>query len=178
MTAIESADSILHFWRHAGPERWFKRDDTFDEACRERLLPAYEAAARGDLNEWELSAQGALALLLLLDQLPRNMFRDTRRAYATDAAAVLAAERAIERGFDQAVDPALQRFFYTPFLHAEELAHQERSVALSEATGNPDLLKWARHHHDIVARYGRFPHRNAVLGRESTAEERAFLATH
>lgn len=175
MNAIESADSILQFWRHAGPDRWFAQDGSFDEVCRQRFMRTYEAAARGDLNEWELSAQGALALLLLLDQLPRNMFRGTRRAYATDAAGVLAAERAIERGHDTGVEPALRRFFYTPFMHSEETAQQERSVALNEATGDPELAKWARHHRDIVQKFGRFPHRNAVLGRESTAAERAFL---
>lgn len=176
MERLATIDDIIDFWTAAGPDRWFSRDDAFDETCRERFLATYEAAARGDLNEWELSQRGALGLLLLLDQLPRNMFRGTRRAYATDAAAVLAAERAIERGYDQEVEPALRRFFYTPFMHSEEMAHQERSVALNEATGHPDLIKWAQHHRDIVARYGRFPHRNAVLARESTVEERAFLA--
>jgi uncharacterized protein (DUF924 family) len=157
------------------PDRWFSAHDAFDEACRSRLLGTYEAAARGDLNEWELSPRGALALLLLLDQFPRNLFRGARRAYATDQAALLAAERASERGHDTGVEPALRRFFYTPFMHAEDLAQQERSVTLNEATGDPELAKWARHHRDIVARFGRFPHRNAVLGRESTSEEQVFL---
>ena len=169
-------DEVLDFWREAGPDKWFSNDAAFDETCRRRFLPTYEAAARGDLAEWELDARGALALLLLLDQFPRNMFRGTRRAYATDPAAVLAAERAIERGFDQAVEPELRRFFYLPFMHSEELPHQERSVALNEALGEADSIKWARHHRDIVARFGRFPHRNAILGRDSTAEERAYLA--
>lgn len=176
MERLATAEEVVAFWVAAGPDRWFSPDDAFDEACRERFGLTYEAAARGDCNEWELSARGALALCLLLDQFPRNMFRGTRRVYATDSTAVLAAERAIERGFDQEIEPALRRFVYTPFLHSEELAQQERSVALNEATGNPDLAKWSRHHRDIVARYGRFPHRNAVLGRESTAEERRFLA--
>ena len=117
-----------------------------------------------------------MALVILLDQLPRNMFRGTRRAYATDPAALLAAERAIERHFDQAVEPELRRFFYLPFMHAEGLSAQDRSVALNEALGEEDSIKWARHHRDIIARFGRFPHRNAILGRESTAEEQAFLA--
>ena len=104
------------------------------------------------------------------------MFRDTRRASATDPAALDAADRAIEKGYDAQVEPALRRFFYLPFMHAEDLADQERSVALNAALGNVDPLRWARHHHDVIARFGRFPHRNTVLGRESTAEERAFLA--
>ena len=104
------------------------------------------------------------------------MFRGTRRAYATDQAAVLTAERAIERHLDQKVEPELRRFFYTPFMHAEDLAAQERSVALNAAIGTDDVNEWAHHHRDIVARFGRFPHRNAVLGRQSTADELAYLA--
>ncbi len=146
---------------------------------RRDLPPAlprtYEAAARGDLAEWELSPEGALALVILLDQLPRNMFRGTRRAYATDPAALLLVERAIERGFDTTVAPDMRRFFYLPFMHAEDLSAQERSVVLNE-TVDADSLKWARHHRDVIARFGRFPHRNALLGRESTADEEAFLS--
>ena len=160
----------------AGPDRWFSKDETFDEACRERFLATYEAAARGDLAEWELDPRGALAILILLDQFPRNMFRGTRRAYATDPTAVLMAERAIERGFDKAVAPELRRFFYLPFMHSEELRDQDRSVALNGDLGGDDVTEWAHHHRDIVARFGRFPHRNAILGRESTADERAYLA--
>ncbi|HEX8165722.1 MAG TPA: DUF924 family protein [Beijerinckiaceae bacterium] len=169
-------EEVIAFWRDAGPDKWFSKDEAFDAACRERFLVTHEAAAAGDLNEWELSAEGALALCLLLDQFPRNMFRGTRRAWRTDPVAVDVADRAIERGHDKAVDPALRRFFYLPFMHAEDSSDQERSVALCEAMGDPDTAKWARHHRDIVARFGRFPHRNTVLGRESTPEEAAFLA--
>ncbi len=121
-------------------------------------------------------ADGALALCLLLDQFPRNMFRGTRRAYRTDPVAVDVADRAIERKHDRAVAPELRRFFYLPFSHSEDPADQERSVALAEALGDPETVKWARHHRDIVARFGRFPHRNAILGRSTTPEEAAFLA--
>jgi uncharacterized protein (DUF924 family) len=176
MERLAEIPEIIEFWRSAGPQRWFAKDEAFDEACRARFLATYEAAARGDLAEWELSPEGALALLILLDQLPRNMFRATRRAYATDPAALLAAERAIERGFAERAAPEMRRFFYLPFMHSEELAAQERSVALNEALGEKDSIHWARHHRDIVARFGRFPHRNAILGRASTAEEAAFLA--
>lgn len=181
MERLATPDEVIAFWREAGPERWFAHDETLDEACRERFLPTYEAAARGDLNEWELTPTGALAVILLLDQFSRNLFRGTRKAYATDPAALLAAERAIEKGYDREIPdgpiPAeLRRFFYAPFMHAEELSQQERSVTLTEGLGDPDALKWARHHRDIVARFGRFPHRNAMLGRESTPEEAASLA--
>ena len=177
MDRLATTDEIIAFWREAGPERWFSPDAAFDATCRTRFLLTHEAAARGDLNEWELTPEGALAVVLLLDQFPRNMFRDTRRAFATDPAALDAADRAIEKGYDRRIDPALRRFFYLPFMHSEELADQERSVALNEASGDEDAATWARHHHDIIARLGRFPHRNAVLSRESTAEEQeAFLA--
>lgn len=176
MDRVATPDEVIAFWRGAGPERWFSKDEGFDQACRDRFALTYEAAARGDLAEWELTPEGALAVVLRLDQFPRNMCRGTRRAYATDHGAVMAADRAIERGHDGRVDPAFRRFFYLPFIHSESLRHQERSVALNEALGDPDSVKWARHHHDIVARFGRFPHRNAWLGRESTPEEAGFLA--
>ena len=176
MDRLVTADEIVEFWRQAGPDKWFSTDKAFDETCRQRFLATYEAAARGDLAEWELSPQGALAAVILLDQLPRNMFRGTRRVYQTDRTALDTADRAIERGFDKQVEPALRGFFYLPFEHSESLADQERSVALHEAGGDADGLTWARHHHEIVARFGRFPHRNAILGRDSTPEELAYLA--
>ena len=176
MHHIATADEILAFWQAAGPERWFREDPAFDEEIRRRFLETYEAAARGDLDDWELDPQGALAVLILLDQFPRNLFRGTRRMYATDPTAALAAERAIERGHDKAFAPPLCRLFYLPFSHSEDLAHQDRAVTLNEAAGDTDGLTWARHHRDLIARFGRFPHRNALLGRESTEEEKRFLA--
>ena len=170
-----TSDEVIAFWREAGPSKWFSKDDAFDQACRDRFLSTYEAAARGDLNEWELTPEGALAIVLLLDQFPRNMFRGDRATYRTDPTALLAADRAIERGYDQRVESQFRAFFYLPFMHSENLADQERSVALNEALGAPESVKFAHHHHDIVARFGRFPHRNALLGRESTPEEVAFL---
>jgi uncharacterized protein (DUF924 family) len=175
MEQLISPDAVLDFWREAGPDKWFSKDEAFDQACRDRFMSAYRAAARGDLNEWELTPNGALAVVLLLDQFPRNMFRATRDAYKTDPVAVMVADRAIERGYDKRVEPALRRFFYLPFMHSESLRHQEQSVALNEALGEPDSVKYAHHHHDIVARFGRFPHRNAILGRETTPEEEEFL---
>jgi uncharacterized protein (DUF924 family) len=175
MQRLATPDEVLDFWREAGPEKWFSKDETFDQICRDRFLPTYEAAARGDLNERELTPNGALAVILLLDQFPRNMFRGKRETYRTDPVALMAADRAIERGFDHKVEPQFRRFFYLPFMHSESLRHQERSVALNEALGEEDSVKYAHHHHGIVARFGRFPHRNAILGRETTPEEEAFL---
>ncbi|MCC7347056.1 MAG: DUF924 domain-containing protein [Variibacter sp.] len=166
---------VLRFWREAGPERWFKKDTAFDEAIRARFLGTYEAAAAGALGDWEQTAEGALALLLVLDQFPRNMFRGDARTFAADPLALAVAERALARGFDRQFPAAERAFFYLPFEHSERPADQERCVALFCAMGDADLLKWAELHADIIRRFGRFPHRNAALGRASTPEEQAFL---
>ncbi|MGE0565844.1 MAG: DUF924 family protein [Pseudolabrys sp.] len=165
---------IIAFWREAGPEKWFKKDAAFDEALRERFLGTHEAAAAGQLEAWESSAEGALALLLLLDQFPRNMFRNDPRTFATDGQARAVAARALTRGFDAQFSD-LRGFFFLPFMHSEDLADQELCIALYKAIGDQDGLKWADLHADIIRRFGRFPHRNAVLGRETTPEEQAFL---
>ena len=165
---------IVSFWIDAGPHRWFAADPDFDALTRARFLDAHEDAARGDLPGWDASPEGALALILLTDQFPRNMFRATPRAFATDALAVRAAEKAIARAFDRAYQPPLRRFFYLPFMHSERLADQERSVALYRALDG-DGLRYAEIHRDAIARFGRFPHRNPVLGRAMTAEERKYL---
>jgi len=171
-----SSDAVLAFWREAGAKRWFSKDDAFDAEISRRFLSTYEAAARGELAAWEETAEGALALSIVLDQFPRNMFRNDARAYAADALAHAVAERALARGFDQGFPAAERTFFYLPFEHSEALGDQERSVALFKAAGDADLLKWADLHAEIIRRFGRFPHRNALLGRTSTAEEQAFLA--
>ena len=173
---IASSDAVLAFWREAGAKRWFSKDDAFDADIRQRFLSTYEAAARGELAAWEETAEGALALSIVLDQFPRNMFRNDARAYAADPLARAVAERALARGFDQAFPVAERTFFYLPFEHSEALADQERSVALFRVTGDVELLKWAEVHAEIIRRFGRFPHRNAVLGRTTTADEQAFLA--
>lgn len=171
-----SPDEVVWFWREAGPDRWFTRDEGFDAACRAGFLTALEEAAVGRLACWEGSAEGALALVLLLDQMPRNIFRGTPRVWATDPLACEIADRAIARGFDRQVDADLRGFFYLPFMHGEDIVSQYRSVALHEEEGRADGIEWARHHREIVLRFGRFPHRNAVLGRDSTPEELAYLA--
>lgn len=166
--------AIVAFWREAGPDRWFRKDAAFDADFRNRFLATHELAASGALALWADDAEGALALLILLDQFPRNSFRDTPRMYATDDRALAVAGRAIARGFDQEVDEALRLFFYLPFGHSENLADQDRSVELNRPLGE-DALKHAISHRDIIVRFGRFPHRNAILGRTSTQEEKVFL---
>lgn len=175
MTAVTPAD-ILAFWHAAGQEKWFAKDEVFDEAIRGRFLPAYEAAAAGERDDWAETAEGAYALLILLDQFPRNLFRDSPRAFVTDAKALRIAEHAIARGFDKAYEPPEQRFFYMPFMHSEALEDQERCIALCQAAGDPDGVKYAEIHRDIIRDFGRFPHRNPVLGRGTTPDEAAFLA--
>ena len=172
--APSAAAEIVQFWADAGPGRWFKKDATFDDQFRERFAVAHEAAAGGALDHWALRAEGALALMILLDQYPRNSFRGTARMFATDPLALTLAERAITRGFDTAVDPALRAFFYLPFMHAERLADQDRALELYAPLGG-ESLRFAIIHRDIIARFGHFPHRNALLGRTTTAEEQAFL---
>jgi uncharacterized protein (DUF924 family) len=173
MSEVTPAD-IVGFWRAAGPDRWFEKDAAFDEEIRRRFLGTHEAAAAGKLNAWEQNAEGALALLILLDQFPRNIFRGDARTFATDAQARAIANRAIGNGFDGAF-PDLRGFFYLPFEHSESLADQARGVALYKAAGDEGGLKWAEVHADIIRRFGRFPHRNVVLGRATTPEEQAFL---
>ena len=169
------AAEVVSFWREAGPDRWFNKDTAFDEEIRQRFLDTYEDAAAGEFSDWEQSAQGALALLILLDQFPRNMFRGEARAFATDPLARAIAAGAIIRGFDGQVPAELRVFFYLPFEHSEELADQERGIAFFKAIGDDENLKWAELHADIIRRFGRFPHRNAILGRATTPEEQGFL---
>jgi uncharacterized protein (DUF924 family) len=175
MTVRVAPADIVSFWGEAGPNKWFEQDEGFDQAIRLRFLPTYEEAANGELAAWEESVEGALALVLLLDQFPRNMFRGNARAFATDALARAVADRALARGFDQATELAMRPFFYLPFMHSEALIDQDRCVSLYEALGDGEQLRYAREHRDVVQRFGRFPHRNRALGRETTPTEQAFL---
>jgi uncharacterized protein (DUF924 family) len=172
---LANAADVVTFWRGAGPKRWFEKGFAFDQAIRERFLETHEAAADGKLTAWERSAEGALALLILLDQFPRNMFRGEARAFETDPLARAVAAGALIRGFDAQVEPAMRGFFYLPFEHSEDLADQDRSVVFYKAAGDADGLKWAELHADIIRRFGRFPHRNQVLGRSTTPEEQEFI---
>lgn len=185
----ERAKALLDFWfgpsgdpgREQHREIWFKSTEAFDAALREAFLADYEAAAAGRLHSWEAAPESALALLLLLDQIPRNIFRGAPRAYATDAAARAVADRALANGFDRLVPPAWRLFFYMPLHHSEYLDDQRRSRALFDALPrNPDrrasLRRYGLPYVEVIERFGRFPHRNAILGRESTPEEIGFLA--
>jgi uncharacterized protein (DUF924 family) len=187
----EGAKALLDTWfgppddpgREQQRKIWFTATPEFDAALREAFLADHEAAAAGSLHSWESQPAGALALVLLLDQIPRNIFRGTPRAYATDAAARAAADRALEKGFDHLVPLVWRLFFYMPFHHSEDIADQRRSVALFDALPrNPDrrgsLRRYGRPYIEVIERFGRFPHRNAILGRESTPDEIAFLEEH
>ncbi len=185
-TAAQAAD-ILEFWFGTpddpswGKNRkaWWRKDADFDDEVRGRFLATHEAAARGDLDSWTGTAAGSLALLILLDQFPRNLFRGEARTYDTDAHARAVAQAALDQGFEDSLTEIQRWFLYLPFQHSERLDDQLRSLTLydrlSEGGDNSDSKRSAQRHYEIVARFGRFPHRNAVLGRASTAEELAFL---
>ena len=178
MAAI-SAD-VVGYWRHAGPSKWFKKSTTFDDALRLRFEPVHHSAARGDYDDWAATAHGSLALALLFDQIPRNIYRDSAHAFATDPLARSICDKALDRAFELEIEPALRVFLYMPFMHSEEIAAQDRSVILFEKhdveTGDVDSLKYAVMHREVIQRFGRFPHRNRMFGRASTSEELAFLA--
>ncbi len=173
---VQTAETmaVVEFWRAAGPGRWFAKDLDFDRQFRERFLALHEAAARGELAGWPATPEAALALIVLLDQFPRNAFRGTPRMYATDGQARLVAGAAIAAGLDQAIAPDLRLFLYLPYGHSEDLADQERSVALNQPLGG-DALSHAEGHRDIIRRFGRFPHRNAILGLPMRPEEQRYL---
>ena len=176
--------AVLDFWFADGPDcwrpAWFRRDDAFDAAIRDRLGALIEPALTGGLDGWATSAGGALALILLLDQCPRNLFRGHAAAFSGDAAAQRVARELLGRGGDLRLAPVQRVFTYLPFEHSEAVADQAISVAMFEALpARPDLtaaIDYAHRHHAVIARFGRFPHRNAALGRPSTAEEVAYLA--
>ena len=168
------ARAILEFWFHGDAERkeWFRKDDAFDAEIRAKFLGLYEEAERGGLASWLESPADCLALIILMDQFPRNMFRGSARTFATDPRALAAARHAVDAGYDKRVGEIARTFFYLPFEHSENLADQERALQLFEGQAN---LEWARKHWEIIRRFGRFPHRNAVLGRQSTPAEIEFL---
>jgi len=169
-------DEVLAFWfEELAPEAWFRKSDGIDDLIRDRFLKIYEAVAAMPASAAWTSARRALATIIVLDQFPRNMFRGTPRAFATDHTARDVALGAVERGFDRSFDIHGRAFMYLPFEHSEDLADQERSVALFTPLGDETYTHYAIAHRDIIARFGRFPHRNAVLGRPSTTEEQAFL---
>ena len=166
---------VLAFWQGAGPDKWFEKDPAFDAEIAARFTALWQDAADGKLSQWEATPEGALALIIVLDQFPRNIFRGDARTYEADAIARAVADRALARGFDQQVSSLERQFFYLPFMHSENLPDQERCVDLAHHYGDDEFTKYAEQHADIVRRFGRFPHRNVILGRATTPEEQAFL---
>lgn len=190
MIGLPTADDVLAFWFGTAPiaapcATWFDRSDAFDADIRARFLPLWEALCAGSADTWMDTPLEAIARIVVLDQFPRNMFRDSPKAYASDAQARGVAERAIARGFDRALPFHQRSFLYLPFEHSEDIADQRRCVQLfrtlaEEQSGvlreqGLELLKYAERHCDIIARFGRFPHRNQALGRETTEAEARFL---
>lgn len=166
---------IVSFWRTAGRRQWFNGGPAFDAECRARFAEAHLAASRGEWDGWAASAEGALALCLLLDQIPRNIYRHSGHAFATDGLALQHARQAIAAGLDQQIEAELRAFFYLPFEHSEALDDQRHSLILFEALGIEHYRRYAEAHLEVIARFGRFPHRNYVLGRLNTPDEQAWL---
>jgi uncharacterized protein (DUF924 family) len=173
LTAIPN--DIVSYWLNAGPKRWYAKSAAFDDAIRLKFEPTHHAAARGEYDAWADTADGALALLILLDQFPRNLYRGSAHAFATDSKARAIARTALAAGFLRQVETSLRQFFIVPFEHSEVLADQDLAMAVTRELDDPELVKWAQIHRDIIARFGRFPHRNGCLGRVTTPEEQAFL---
>lgn len=170
--------TILDFW-FAGDTRraWFRSTPAHDAEIRTRFEDLWRRAARGELDAWAQTPLGAVALVIVLDQFPLNMFRGQPEGYATEAAALAIAGLAVDAGLDRELPAEQRAFLYMPFMHSEDLADQDRAVALFDEAGLAENLRFARHHREIVRRFGRFPHRNRVLGRRSTPEEEAYLGS-
>ena len=172
---VATPNDIIGFWRQAGPAKWYARSTAFDEAIRLKFEPTHHAAARGEYDGWAHTAEGALALLILLDQFPRNLYRNSGHAFATDGKARAIARAAVARGWHREVEVPLGQFFVLPFEHSEDLADQDQGLAIATELGDAETIKWVEIHRDIIVRFGRFPHRNPCLGRATTPEEQAFL---
>jgi uncharacterized protein (DUF924 family) len=170
--------TLLDFWYSAEMRpRWFDSTPELDERIRTRFEPLWQQAAAGELDDWQDTPDGALALVIVLDQLPLNMYRGRPEAFATEQRAVAVTKRAVAQGFDKLIPQARLMFLYLPLMHSEHLDDQDLSVQLFAAAGLADNLRFAEHHRGIVSRFGRFPHRNRILGRESTADELDYLAS-
>jgi len=169
-----TAEAVLRFWFDADPKDWFAKNPAFDEAIRARFRAAHEAAAAGDLDDWRGTPHGCLALIIVLDQFPRNMYRDSARAFVTDAPAREAARHLLAQGWDKPMTQSERLFAYLPFEHSESLEDQDLSCELMKDFDEKQRA-YAERHRDIIRRFGRFPHRNGILGRESTAAEIEFL---
>lgn len=175
----DSKREVLHFWfKETQPQQWFQKNEQFDEQIKERFLSVYELARSGLCDSWKDSAEGCLALCIVLDQFPRNMFRNTPDMFATDMKALLVAKHAIASGYDQLLKPEERRFIYLPFEHSENLNDQKKAVSLFEVMKKEDPMgyDYALRHLEVIEKYGRFPHRNEILGRDSSPEEEEYLA--
>ena len=176
---LKTPGDVLGFWFSDEMQpHWFAKSDTIDKDIAARFSDTYEEAHAGRLDAWMEAPTSALALVIVLDQFPRNIHRGGPRSFESNDLALRHARTALDKGYDGAQPPERRQFLYLPFMHSEDLADQERSVTLYEALGNDSSLHFAREHRDIVARFGRFPHRNAILDRDSTPEEAEFLKTH
>lgn len=174
----ESAQSIVAFWfSDTVRPLWFKSTPEFDNQLRDRFETLWQDAAAGKLDSWAVNAEGVMALVILLDQIPLNIYRGKAHGFSTEAKARQIARKAIDKGWDTTMPDEQKAFLYMPFMHSESLEDQDLSVLLYQAAGLEDNLKFAEHHHNIVRRFGRFPHRNAILGRKSTAAELTYLAS-
>ncbi|MEZ5815158.1 MAG: DUF924 family protein [Alphaproteobacteria bacterium] len=177
----DTQQEILHFWfEELEPQQWFQQSDAVDEEIRERFSVTHEMAADGLCQHWAVDADGSLALVIVLDQFPRHMYRGDPKSFASDERALLVAKQALHKGFDQILEPVKRGFLYLPFQHSETLSDQKKSVELfgAMAEENPAGDMYAKRHLVPIEKFGRFPHRNEVLGRESTDEELEFLKTH
>lgn len=168
------AQEVVEFWRQAGPDKWFKKDEAFDDEFRSRFMDLHYSAARRELEAWSAEPESALALLILLDQFPRNAFRGTAHMFATDPLARYYARKSYDAGFIERLEPSLRLFAFLPFTHSEDLADQELSLRLYRQYA-AEALSFGVDHLDIIQRFGRFPHRNPSLARETTPEEQSFL---
>lgn len=175
----DTKQEIIHFWfDETMPQQWFQKNEDFDRVIRDRFLVTYQMAKDGLCDGWMEDADGSLALCVVLDQFPRNMFRNTAHAFATDGKALRVARLALRRGFDQMLPPVRRGFLYLPFEHSEAIEDQRQSVALYAAMKDeqPVSYEYALRHQDLIERFGRFPHRNALLGRPSTEAEKLYLS--
>jgi len=167
---------IIDFWfKQSTPEQWFKRNDAFDETIRTRFSGIHAQAKVGELDSWAQTPPGALALVIILDQFSRNMFRNSSESFASDAQALAIAKAAVANGLDAQLEPMMRKFLFMPFMHSESLLVQDEGLKLFAQLDDPETMDYAKQHRKVIARFGRFPHRNEVLGRESTAEEIEFM---
>lgn len=176
MPELKTSAAIIEFWfSERVSQLWFQSTLEFDQEVCEQFEATYQAGVRGELSDWETTVEGMLALVILFDQLPLNMYRGQFDGFVTERAALECAKRALDKNWDQALTSAQQAFLYMPFMHSEQLSDQDKAIELFAAAGQTENAKYAHHHRDIVQRFGRFPHRNAILGRESTPEELEYL---